>query len=66
MKKFLMQKFSKHEFKSLLLSTENMFLEEGNYWHDNFWGNCYCKKCKNIIGKNQLGKLLMKVRKILK
>ena len=65
MKRFLMQKFSYHEFKSLLLSTGNAYLEEGNYWHDNYWGNCHCKKCKNIEGKNQLGKLLMKVRKII-
>lgn len=65
MKRFLMQKFSYHEFKSLLLSTEECYIEEGNYWHDNYWGNCYCKKCKNIEGKNQLGKLLMKIRRII-
>lgn len=35
---------------------------EGNYWHDNYWGNCTCDKCKNIEGKNQLGKILMTIR----
>ena len=62
MKNLLIQKFSYNEFKSLLLSTEQQELIEGNYWHDNFWGDCYCKKCTSIIGKNMLGKLLMEVR----
>ena len=35
---------------------------EGNYWHDNYWGNCTCDKCKNIEGQNKLGKILMKIR----
>jgi len=65
MKRFLMQKYSYHQFKELLLSTNTTYIEEGNYWHDNYWGNCYCKKCKNIKGLNNLGKLLMVVRKII-
>ncbi len=38
-------------------------LVEGNIWHDNFWGDCKCDRCKNIIGKNNLGRILMKIRK---
>jgi len=63
MKRFLMQKFMYDEFRILLLSTGDMPIIEGNYWHDNYWGNCYCPKCKDIQGKNNLGKLLMKVRR---
>jgi len=65
MKRFLMQKFSYNEFKKLLLSTDDAYIEEGNYWHDNYWGNCYCKKCENINGQNNLGKLIMGVRGII-
>lgn len=35
---------------------------EYNYWHDNYWGNCTCKKCENIIKKNYLGKILEEIR----
>jgi len=62
MRKLLEQKFSQDEFISLLLSTKDKFIEEGNYWHDNFWGNCYCIKCKDKKGENILGKLLMDIR----
>jgi predicted NAD-dependent protein-ADP-ribosyltransferase YbiA (DUF1768 family) len=42
---------------------------EGNWWHDNFWGDCYCN---NKSGKhpeclkpglNKLGLLLMNLRR---
>jgi ribA/ribD-fused uncharacterized protein len=62
MRSLLNQKFSNIEFKSLLLSTEDADIIEGNYWHDNYWGDCRCKKCKNIIGRNNLGKILMEIR----
>lgn len=45
-----------------LLETEDEELIEGNTWHDNYWGNCTCDKCKNIPGRNQLGKTLMRIR----
>lgn len=45
-----------------LLWTGDKTLIEGNYWHDNFWGDCYCPKCKEINGVNALGKILMQVR----
>jgi len=64
MKRFLYQKFAYDEFRNLLLSTGDVQIIEGNYWHDNYWGDCYCtKKCKDIKGKNNLGKLLMKIRR---
>lgn len=57
MHNLLMQKFSYQKFRKLLLSTQDAMIIEGNYWHDNFWGDCYCEKCKDIPGKNQLGKI---------
>lgn len=62
MKDLLTQKFNHKKFQEKLLSTGNEEIVEGNYWHDNHWGNCYCKKCKNIPGENMLGKLIMEVR----
>lgn len=35
---------------------------EWNYWHDNYWGNCTCSRCKGKPGENHLGRLLMKIR----
>ncbi len=55
------EKFKNDYLADLLLSTEDLELIEGNYWHDNFYGSCYCEKCENK-GKNHLGKILMKVR----
>ena len=55
-------KFSDEDLKARLLLTGDKELIEGNRWHDNFWGNCICKKCEAIEGKNMLGKLLMKLR----
>ena len=49
-----------------LLATGDEYLEEGTTgWHDNYWGNCECDKCKNIEGKNTLGKILMRIREEL-
>lgn len=41
----------------LLLNTGNAYLEEGNTWGDRFWG------ISGGAGQNQLGKILMDVRK---
>ena len=51
--------------RAILLSTGSKHLEETNNWHDNYWGNCTCDKCKDINGKNHLGLILMKVRELL-
>jgi predicted NAD-dependent protein-ADP-ribosyltransferase YbiA (DUF1768 family) len=45
-----------------LLDTDDALLVEGNWWHDNYWGNCNCPKCANIYGVNMLGTTLMTVR----
>lgn len=66
MKQFLMQKFADVDLRIKLLATGDEELVEGNYWHDNFYGDCRCEKCKNIQGKNILGTLLMEERERIK
>lgn len=58
----LEKKFEIPELREKLLATGNEPLIEGNWWHDNFYGNCKCVKCENILGHNILGKLLMNLR----
>ena len=59
-------KFSNPTLKEKLLSTGDAYLEEGNTWHDNRWGNCSCDKCKDIKGLNYLGRILMRIREEIK
>ena len=66
MEEALTLKFHIPELKDQLLATGNARLIEGNTWHDNFWGNCTCPKCKMTIGENRLGVLLQKVRNKVK
>ena len=67
MKWGLIEKFKHPELAKLLLATGNAYLTEGNYWHDNIWGDCYCGRPACIEpGQNLLGKTLMEVRDILK
>ena len=56
----LRKKFADPELRSLLLSTGDEELIEGNYWGDTYWGVC------NGVGQNKLGKLLMQVREEIK
>lgn len=59
----ILQKFTVDPYlKNKLLATGEQALVEGNTWHDNTWGSCTCAKCQDIEGKNELGKILMKVR----
>ena len=44
-----------------LVATEDAELEEGNNWHDNFWGACICSKHVGL-GLNYLGRTLEFVR----
>lgn len=61
METLLRAKFSNQHLNFCLRITDGHFLEEGNTWHDNFWGVCHCERCGGN-GRNQLGKLLMKIR----
>lgn len=62
MKKLVADKFLTPTLKRSLIETGDQDLVEGNYWHDNFWGDCYCNNCSKIEGLNYLGKILMEVR----
>ena len=60
-------KFSQNaDLAAKLIATGDAELIEGNTWHDNFFGDCSCPRCKEVQGKNVLGKVLMQVRKELK
>ena len=50
------------ELKQKLIDTKDEELVEGNWWHDTYWG----VDSKTGIGKNKLGKILMKVREEVK
>lgn len=62
MKELIMIKFANEDLKAKLLATKDAYIEEGNQWHDNFWGRCICEKCKDKSSKNILGTILMEVR----
>lgn len=49
-------KFTNLDLKEKLLDTGDQELVEGNWWKDTFWGVCMGD------GRNELGKILMKVR----
>lgn len=56
-------KFNRHaELAQKLIATRPHTLVERNYWHDNFWGWCYCPRCLKEVGHNYLGQILMDVR----
>lgn len=63
MRSLLAIKFSNAKLQQMLLETGEAQLIEGNDWHDQFWGDCHCLKHSGIPGRNQLGKLLMELRK---
>ena len=50
------------ELRKMLLDTGDKYLEETNHWKDADWG----VYCKTGMGKNYLGKILMKVREYWK
>lgn len=62
MRKCIDQKFNQEPYKTKLIQTENEFIQEGNYWGDEFWG----VNLKNGKGKNILGNLIMEKREMLK
>lgn len=61
MEKLLRQKFAPGTvLAQKLLDTGDEELVEGNWWNDTYWGVC------RGVGENNLGKLLMKLRRELK
>lgn len=59
----LMDKFYRNvKLRDLLISTGDKYLEEKNWWSDSDWG----VDSETGIGKNNLGKILMKVREFWK
>lgn len=60
------QKFSINVLRDMLLETGNASIVEGNTWHDNIWGDCVCRRCAHIHGRNLLGKIIKKVRSELR
>ena len=66
MAEVLLDKFTRHEnLRAALLATGDQELIEGNHWHDNFFGSCWCDACESIEGENWLGKTLMALREEL-
>jgi len=52
MRELLWLKFDNPTLKQKLIATGDAYLEEGNWWHDTFWGVCHGKldgrTCKKI------------------
>ena len=60
MKKLGRMKFEQHsDLAFLLKDTGSYYLEETNDWGDTYWGVC------NGVGENNLGKILMEIRREL-
>lgn len=67
MLKAVKAKFWQNEYiRNILISTGDEEIINENDYHDNYWGNCTCEACKDIPGRNQLGKTLMEVREWVK
>jgi ribA/ribD-fused uncharacterized protein len=62
MEDLIRQKFNQEPYKTKLINTGDVEIQEGNNWGDKFWGVCI----KTKIGENNLGKLIMKIRKEIK
>jgi ribA/ribD-fused uncharacterized protein len=61
MEKVIAAKFAPNTvLAASLVATGGAILIEGNKWHDNTWGICYCGVCRN--GHNLLGWILMRQR----
>lgn len=71
MYEILYKKFTdNNQIKSLLISTNNLYLEETNNWGDTYWGKIHNVSTTFVeneerIGSNILGILLMSIRKRL-
>lgn len=62
MRTVLRHKFAKGSRWRERLDTELEPIVEINNWHDNFWGDCKCERCKSIVGLNCLGRILEEIK----
>lgn len=64
MRRVLYSKFNQNEeFKQRLLATgDRHIIEDTTGWHDNYWGDCQCPRCKGVHGQNKLGMMLEEIR----
>jgi ribA/ribD-fused uncharacterized protein len=68
MQEVLAAKFSVDPYRMKLYDTGDAYLEEGNNWHDAYWGVCngHCRRGPHEpYGENILGRLLMERRRHL-
>lgn len=66
MQDLIRRKFSDPELAQKLVATGDAELVEGNAWHDNYWGRCFCAKCSQGPASNHLGRILMDLRQELR
>ncbi len=62
MEQVLRAKFAAPHLREKLLATGDRVLIEGNHWRDTTWGMVRDKTTGEWRGRNELGKLLMKLR----
>ena len=63
MEEIVREKFTQNpKLREQLLSTGDAILIEGNTWNDRYWG----VDARSGVGKNHLGKILMKIRSELR
>ncbi len=68
MKIVLASKFANQDLARKLIETGDAVIEEGNWWHDKFWGIAYPTRAGmedgtgHGVGENMLGILLMQQR----
>lgn len=58
MREVLELKFAQEPYRTYLVNTGSMVIQEGNRWGDTFWG----VDLKTNTGENNLGKLIMAIR----
>ena len=65
MERVVRAKFADPELAEMLRATGERELIEGNTWRDTTWG-CVLDKSGELKGRNELGKILMRVREELR
>jgi hypothetical protein len=63
MQSLVVAKFTDPDLAARLAGTWPARLIEGNTWHDNQWGVCFCGRCDGV-GGNDLGRILENVREM--